>query len=106
MILKTQTVLWLGSIYIAAFLLEDTTYEWYLGVIEDLYPNNIVVVSYLIWADTKGKTWVFHEDAQLVETETEQILMWKIHVTYMWLVRIKCKFNNGFNISKLDIAIE
>ena len=45
---------WLEE-YIAAFWLEDTTYE-YLGVIEDIHPNNIIVVSYLIRADTKGKT--------------------------------------------------
>ena len=45
--------------YVAAFWFEDTTYEWYLGVIEHINPSNTIVVSYLIRADTKGKTWVF-----------------------------------------------
>ena len=45
--------------YIAAVWFEDTTYEWYLGVIEHINPSNTIVVSYLIRADTKGKTWVF-----------------------------------------------
>ena len=31
-------------------------YNLYLGAIEDIHPNNIIVVSYLIRADTKGKT--------------------------------------------------
>ena len=58
--------------YTATFLLEDTTYKWHLGVIEDIHPNNTIVVSYLIWADTKSKTLVFPEKAQLVETEVEK----------------------------------
>ena len=45
--------------YIAAVWFEDTTYEWYLGVTEHINPSNTIVVSYLIRADTKGKTWVF-----------------------------------------------
>ena len=61
--------------YIAAVWFEDTTYKWYLGVIEHINPNNVIVVSYLIWADTKGKTWVFLDEAQLVETEAKHILM-------------------------------
>ena len=61
--------------YIAAFWFEDTTYKCYLGVIEDIHPNNAIVVSYLIQADTKGKTWVFPDEAQLIETEVKQILM-------------------------------
>ena len=54
--------------YIAAFLLEDTTYKWYLELIEDIHPNNTIDVSYLIRVDTKDKMWVFPEDAHLVET--------------------------------------
>ena len=61
--------------YIAAVWFEDTTYEWCLGVIEHINPNNPIVVSYLIWVDKKGKTWVFSDEAQLVETEAKQILM-------------------------------
>ena len=91
---------------IAAFLLEDTAYEWYFGVIEDIHPNSTIVVSYLAWAETKGKTWVFPEDAELIETETEQILMQNIHIMYMQSVRIKCKVQNDLNISKPDNAIE
>ena len=45
--------------YIAAVWFEDTTSERYLGVIEHINPSNTIVVSYLIRADTKGKTWVF-----------------------------------------------
>ena len=41
--------------YIAAFWVEDTTYEWYLGVTDDIQPNNTSVVSCFIWADTKAK---------------------------------------------------
>ena len=83
--------------YIAAFSLEDTTYEWYLGVIEDIHPINTIVISYLIWADTKGKKWVFPEKAEFVETEAEQILMRNIHVTYMQSARIKFKVENDLN---------
>ena len=36
--------------YFAAFLLKDTLYEWYLGVIEDIHQNNTIVVSYLMRA--------------------------------------------------------
>ena len=62
-------------------MLDDTT-EWMVSWSNwDIYPNNTIVVPYLIWADTKGKMWVFPEDAQLVETEAEQILMRNIHVT-------------------------
>ena len=61
--------------YIAAVWFEDTTYEWCLGVIEHINPNNPIVVSYLIRVDKKGKTWIFSDEAQLVETEAEQILM-------------------------------
>ena len=92
--------------YIAEFWFEDTTYEWYLGVIEDIHPNNTTVVSYLIRPDTKGKTWVFPDEAQLVETEAEQILTRDIYVTYMRSVRIKCKVESDLNISELDDAIE
>ena len=56
--------------YITAFQLEDTTYEWYLGVIDAIHPNNTILVSYLIWTDTKGTMWVISD-----ETEAEQILM-------------------------------
>ena len=92
--------------YIAAVWFEDTTYKWYLGVIEHINPNNAIVVSYLIWADTKGKTWVFPDEAQLLETEAKQILLQNIHVRYMQSGRIKCKVENDLNISELDNAIE
>ena len=92
--------------YIAAVWFEDTTYKWYLGVIEHINPNNAIVVSYLIWADTKGKTWVFPDEAQLVETEAKQILMRNIHVRYMQSGRINCKVESDLNISELDNAIE
>ena len=59
-----------------------------------------------IRTNTKGKTWGFPEDVQLVESEAEQILMRNIHVTYMQSVRIKCKVENDLNISKLDNATE
>ena len=58
--------------YIAAFLLEETTYEWYLGLIEDIHTKNTIDVYDLIRADTKDKMCVFIEDTQLVETEAEQ----------------------------------
>ena len=56
---------------IAAFSSEDAIYKCYHGVIEDIHPNNIIVVSCLIQANTKGKTWVFPNEAQLVETKAE-----------------------------------
>ena len=52
-------------------------------MIEHINPNNTLVVPYLIRADKKGKTWVFLDEAQLVETEAEQILMRNIYVRYM-----------------------
>ena len=58
--------------YIAAFLLEETTYEWYLGLIEDIHTKNTIDVYDLIRADTKDKMCVFIEDTKLVETEAEQ----------------------------------
>ena len=70
-----NTIGFLVGEYIAAVCFEDTTYEWYLGVIEHINPNNPIVVSYLIRVDTKGKTWVFSDEAQLVGTEAEQVLM-------------------------------
>ena len=79
--------------YIAAGWFEDTTYEWYLSVTEQINPNNTIVVSYLIRADSKGRTWVFPDEAQFVEIEAEQILMRNIHVTYMRLARIE-QLNN------------
>ena len=75
-------------------------------MIEHINPNNTLVVPYLIRADKKGKTWVFLDEAQLVETEAEQILMRNIHVRYMWSVRIKCKVENDVNISEFENAIE
>ena len=54
--------------YVAAVWFEDTTYEWYLGVIEHINPSN-----------TKGRckrqNVGIPDKAQLVETEAEQILM-------------------------------
>ena len=38
------------------FSLIGTYYKLDLGVIDDIHPNNIVVVSYLLRANTKGKT--------------------------------------------------
>ena len=32
--------------YITAFWLEGSIYEWYLGIIEDIHPNNTIVVSF------------------------------------------------------------
>ena len=49
--------------YIAPVWFEDTTHEWYLGGTEHINPNNTIVVSYLIRADIKGKTWVFRDEA-------------------------------------------
>ena len=103
MILKTQTVSWLG-VYCCIWF-EDTTYEWYLGVIEHINPSNTIVVSCLIRTDTKGKKWVFTDEAQLVETEAEQILLRKIHVTYMRSLRIKCMVEGVLNLSELDNGI-
>ena len=60
---------------IVSFWLENITCEWYLRVTEDIQPNNATVVSYLIRAGTNGKTWVFPDEAQLEETEAEQIFM-------------------------------
>ena len=60
---------------IVSFWLEDITCKWYLRVTEDIHPNNATVASYLIRADTNGKTWVFPDDTQLEETEAEQIFM-------------------------------
>ena len=41
--------------------------------------------------------WVFPDEAQLVETGVEQILMQNIHVTYMQSVRIKCRVENALD---------
>ena len=46
------------------------------------------LLSLLIRADTKGKTLVFPDESQLVETEAEQILMRNIPVTCMRSVMI------------------
>ena len=92
--------------YVAAFWLEGATYKWHLGVVENIHSDQTIVISYLIRADPKGKTWVFPDEAQLEETGNEQILMRNILVSYMRSVRIKCKIENDLNVIELDKAIE
>ena len=46
------------------------------------------------------------DKAQLAETEAEQILLRKIHVTYMRSLRIKCMVEGVLNLSELDNGIE
>ena len=48
---------------------------------------------------------MFTDEAQLVETEAEQISLRKIHVTYMRSLRIKCMVEGVLNLSELDNGI-
>ena len=102
MMLKTQTVSWYSPRILLHFGLRIQLTN---GVIEHLNQSNTIGVYYLIQAKSKGKILVFPDEAQLVETEAEHILLRNIHVTYMRSVRIKCN-ENDLNISKLDNAIE
>ena len=92
--------------YVAAFWLEGATYKWHLGVVENIHSDQTIVISYLIRADPKGKTWVFPDEAQLEETGNEQILMRNMLVSYMRSVRIKCKIENDLNVIELDKVLE
>ena len=70
MMLKTQTVSWYSPHILLHFGLRIQLTN---GVIEHINPSNTIGVSYLIQAESKDKMLVFPDEAQLVETEAEQI---------------------------------
>lgn len=90
--------------HIVAYWLEGNTSEFYLGVIEAVRDDKILV-SYMVRADSDGETWVFPETAELLETKEEQILAKKVLVQYVGNVRIRCKILSKTLIAEIKSTL-
>ena len=60
--------------HVLAYWLEGNSSDFYLGVVENIQGDKIMV-SYMVRAASSGETWVFPETAELLETKKEQILV-------------------------------
>ena len=65
------------------------TLWWYLGIVE-AEKSDKFIISYMICADSKGKSWTFPETAKILETSVNQIIASKVKVEYLGSVRIQC----------------
>ena len=67
----------------------------YLGVIDQLFENGDIKVSYLSKTDDSRKTWVYPDGAEVYVTKTEQLLRTIIKVVYMCSVRVTCEIEDN-----------
>ena len=65
------------------------TLWWYLGIVE-AEKSDKFIISYMIRADSKGKSWTFPKTAKILETSVDQIIASKVKVEYLGSVRIQC----------------
>ena len=77
----------------------------YLGVVEGLKDNNLVVSYMVVRADPKGYSWTYPESAQVLKTSQEQVLASKVKVQYLGSVRIRCKIFSKSLIQDTNNAI-
>ena len=87
--------------HVIAFWLEA---KWHLGGVEGLKNGN-PVVSYMIRADSKGKSWTYPESAEVLETSCDQILTSKVKVQYLGLVHIRCNIFANEIIHEMNTAV-
>ena len=64
--------------------------KWYYGVVDGMDGNN-VLVSYLKITDKGGLKWLFPDEAEIHSTNTDQILLRHIQVSYSMTAMIRCE---------------
>ena len=95
--------------HVTAFWSDDFgKYKWHLAIVEKVVSPDLFVLSYLKRVDSAGIDWVFPEEAELRETQMEQILEQKIQVRYFCSTRIRCRMTEDSvknSNHKLETAI-
>jgi len=89
--------------HIIAFWMEDCV-KWYLGIVADV-KGEVVRISYMNKANTKGVSCTFPETAKVFDTSTEQILATKVKVKYLGSVRIRCNLSSDV-VSQMDELVK
>ena len=79
----------LGEHVISFWLEGNVSNKWYLGIVEAEKCDKLLI-SYMIRGDSKGQSWTFPETAEILETNSEQIIATKVKVQYLGSVRIWC----------------
>lgn len=89
--------------HVACFWYDDneSKYKWYLGVVDGINGEK-VKVSYMKRSDRKGLNWLFPEEAEINDTNTDQILMRHIQVKYTLTAMIRCVIPHN----TLDLILE
>ena len=75
--------------HVAAFWIEGNTPLWYLGVIDSICDAGEIMVSYMKRMDNEGMEWVYPEEAEILETKIEHILLNNVSVKYRCSVPIR-----------------
>ena len=65
------------------------TYRWVLGIIDRVENEGTIFVALMI-SDDGGVRWTFPDEAQVISTNRENVIMWNIAVSYCQTVRISC----------------
>ena len=90
--------------HIACFWYEDNNVRWYLGIVEEIMNENLLV-SYLTQDDRQGISF-FLETAEVLQTSFEQIPASKIVVKYSGTIQIRCKISDKTLVTKLNDMIQ
>ena len=77
------------SEHVIAFWVEGNETKWYLGVVEKVL-NYVPQVSYMVCTDSRGKSWTYLENAEILATSPEQFLATKVKLQYLGSVCICC----------------
>ena len=77
---STSDICCLGEHVIVAWY--DKLYNYELGVIHEYESHQKIVVSHLVPTYNTKTSWIFPEEALVLPAERNQILMFKVKVTY------------------------
>ena len=71
---------------------DSNALQWYLGVV-DSFEEGRLYVSYMKKSDRKGARWLFPDEADVHETQAEQILLRNLQVSYCLTAMIRCELS-------------
>ena len=67
--------------------------KWYIGVVDGVEDDDSILVSYMHRGDKKGIRWLFPEEAEIVKTHPDQIILRNIQVSYTLTAIIRCELS-------------
>ena len=91
---------------VACILQEDVEYNitWYLGIVDQMVGDK-VYVSYMRKSDKQGLSWLFPDEAEIHDTNRDQIIAKNIEIRYSMTAMIRGNISRQTLTSVLARAI-